>query len=156
MSPRFKSVEGRKVQHYIAPMLAKESQDPFDDPDWIYEIKWDGYRAVAETGSSVKLYSRNGNSFEYSYPLVFNELKRIKKRMVLDGEIIVLNDHGLPDFQLLQHYEANTHRPIQFQVFDILALEGKSLVSLPLLERKKILQKNLKVTEVIRYSDHIH
>jgi bifunctional non-homologous end joining protein LigD len=58
-------------------MLAKESEEPFDDKNWLYEIKWDGYRAIAEIeNGNVKLYSRNGISFENSYPLVVQELKK--------------------------------------------------------------------------------
>jgi len=140
---------------FISPMLAKESDASFDSEEWIFEIKWDGYRAIAECGKTTKLYSRNGNSFEYAYPVVFARLQKMKERMVLDGEIIVLNDEDQPDFQLLQHYESNTDRPIQYYVFDILELKGKSLVDLPLLERKKILKKVLKTNEVIKYSDHI-
>ncbi len=137
-------------------MLAKEIQDPFDDKDWIFEIKWDGYRAIAEVDNGkVKLYSRNGITFEYSYPLVFSELKKMKLQAVLDGEIVVLNDEGQPEFQLLQHYDANRHRPIQYYVFDLLSLNGKNTCGLPLVERKKILSGIIKKNDVIKYSDHI-
>ncbi|MDQ6757452.1 MAG: DNA ligase D, partial [Bacteroidota bacterium] len=137
-------------------MLAKETEEPFDDKNWLYEIKWDGYRAVAEVNKGdVKLYSRNGNTFENSYPIVVNELKKIKAKAVLDGEIIVLNDEGHPDFQLLQHYEENQHRPIQFYVFDVLSLNGKSTCELPLTDRKELLQSIIPKNEVIKYSDHI-
>ncbi len=86
-------------------MLAKETRQAFDDKDWLFEIKWDGYRAIAELNNGeVKLYSRNGNSFENSYPLVVQELKKTKTNAVVDGEIVVLNDEGYPEFQLLQIY----------------------------------------------------
>lgn len=144
------------MTHFIQPMLAKETEEPFDDTEWLFEIKWDGYRAIAEVSKSeVKLYSRNGNTFENSYPVVVSELKRLKINAVLDGEIAVLNDEGHPEFQLLQHYEENTHRPIQFYVFDILFLNGKNLCELPLLKRKEILQRTLPANDVIKYSDHI-
>lgn len=144
------------MAHYIQPMLAKETREAFDDIEWLYEIKWDGYRAIAEIDTgSVKLYSRNGNTFENSYPVVVTELEKFKINAVLDGEIVVLNDEGHPEFQLLQHYEENTHRPIQFYVFDILFENGKNLCGLPLVERKKILNKILPANEVIKYSDHI-
>ncbi|MDB5224285.1 MAG: ligD [Chitinophagaceae bacterium] len=137
-------------------MLAKETTEPFDDKDWLYEIKWDGYRAIAEVNNGdVRLYSRNGNTFENSYPVVVNELKKIKADAVLDGEIVVLNNEGVPEFQLLQHYEENTHRPIQFYAFDILSLNGHTTTELPLIERKKLLQKIIPKNEVIKYSDHI-
>ena len=137
-------------------MLAKETEEPFDDKDWLYEIKWDGYRAIAEVNKgSVKLYSRNGNTFENSYPIVANELKKIRADAVLDGEIVVLNDEGYPEFQLLQHYEENIHRPIQFYVFDVLSLNGHNICELPLLKRKKLLKGIIPKNEVIKYSDHI-
>src|SRR5450759_5262621 len=96
-------------------MLDKETKEPFDDKNWLYEIKWDGYRAIAEIeNGNVRLYSRNGITFENSYTLVVQELKKIRADAVLDGEIVVLNDEGHPEFQLLQHYESNTHRPIHY------------------------------------------
>lgn len=136
-------------------MLAKETEAPFDDSQWIYEIKWDGYRAIAETGGNIRLYSRNGNSFEYNYPALMDALKKIKTKAVLDGEIVVLNDEGHPEFQLLQHYEENMHRPLQYYVFDLLMKDGKDLSELPLLERKKLLKRLIPANPVIKYSDHI-
>ncbi len=137
-------------------MLAKETKDAFDDKDWLYEIKWDGYRAMSEIeAGNVKLYSRNGITFENSYPLVVQELKEIKVDAILDGEIVVLNDEGYPEFQLLQHYESNTHRPIHYYIFDILSLNGHNTCELPLIERKELLQSIIKKSEVVKYSDHI-
>ena len=137
-------------------MLAKETKEVFDDDNWLFEIKWDGYRAIAEIENGhIRLYSRNGITFENSYPVVARGLKKIKEKCVLDGEIVVLNDKGQPEFQLLQHYEDNTHRPIQYYVFDLLSLNGNDTCSLPLIERKELLKKIIKKNEVIKYSDHI-
>ena len=137
-------------------MLAKETEQPFDDKNWLYEIKWDGYRAIAEIeNKNVKLYSRNGITFENSYPIVVQELKKIKEDVVLDGEIVVLNDKGHPDFQLLQHYQSNTHRPINYCVFDILSVNGYNTCELPLIKRKELLKDIIKKNDVIKYSDHI-
>ena len=137
-------------------MLAKESEEPFDDSNWLYEIKWDGYRAIAEIeNKNVKLYSRNGITFEKSYPIVVQELKKIKDNVVLDGEIVVLNEEGHPDFQLLQHYESNTHRPINYCVFDILSVNGYNTCELPLIKRKELLKDIIKKNDVIKFPDHI-
>ena len=137
-------------------MLAKETDTPFDDKDWLFEIKWDGYRAIAEIkDGSVLLYSRNGNSFFNNYLLVANELKNIKHDAVLDGEIVVLNDDGKPDFQKLQHYDQNTQYPICYYVYDLLALDGNNTCELPLIERKELLKKLLPRNPVIKYSEHI-
>jgi len=147
---------GKKFDRFIHPMLAKERDGPFDDKDWLFEIKWDGYRAISEIKNGiVKLYSRNGLSFETAYPYLFNELKKIKHNAVLDGEIVILNEEGKPDFQKLQHYAENTHYPLSYYVFDLLELNGKNICELPLLERKKLLRQLITKNEVIKYSDHI-
>src|SRR4051794_537205 len=93
----------KKLEDYIPTMLAKDTDKPFSKKDWIYEIKWDGYRAIAEVNKkSVKLYSRNGNSFVSAYAEVVAELSSMNLNAVLDGEIVVLNEEGKPDFQKLQ------------------------------------------------------
>jgi len=137
-------------------MLARETDTAFDDAGWIYEIKWDGYRAIAEVkDGEVELYSRNANSFKRDYPLVVNELEKIKHELVLDGEVVVLNEDGYASFQKLQHYEDNTGYPICYYVFDVLRINGMDTTQLPLTERKKLLKKALPKSKVIRYSDHI-
>jgi bifunctional non-homologous end joining protein LigD len=137
-------------------MLAKETANAFDDKEWLFEIKWDGYRAISEIkDGNVLLYSRNGNSFINDYPLVAKELKKIKHNAVLDGEIVILDEEGKSDFQKLQHYEDNTQYPICYYVFDLLSLNGKSTYELPLMERKELLKKLLPKNAVIKYSDHI-
>lgn len=146
----------KKLTHFTRPMLAKETDEPFDDPDWLFEIKWDGYRAISEIkNGEVKLYSRHGISFEANYPVVFNELKKIKHAAVLDGEIVVPDEDGRSNFQKLQHYAENTQYPICYYVFDLLSLNGKDTLPLPLIDRKKILQQLIKKNKVIKFSDHI-
>src|SRR5687767_6418476 len=131
-----------KLSTYIKPMLAQIHDQAFDDPDWIFEIKWDGYRAVAEVREgSVKLYSRNGLSFLQLYPAIAAELRKIRVNVVLDGEIVVLNEKNQPDFQKLQQYDYHPSLPIKYYVFDCLEYDGKSIKHLPLIERKKFAQK---------------
>jgi bifunctional non-homologous end joining protein LigD len=137
-------------------MLAKLHDEAFDDPNWIYEIKWDGYRAIAElNGKNSRLYSRNGLTFEEEYAVVFEELKRIKKKAVIDGEIVAFGENGMPSFNALQQYGQNPNVPLQYYVFDILYLNGKSLENSPLLERKAILKDLLPESDVIKYCDHV-
>lgn len=137
-------------------MLAKEVKDPFDDKGWLYEIKWDGYRAIAEVkDGDIKLYSRNGLNFSGTYSLVANELKKFSSDVIIDGEIVVLNENGLPSFQLLQYYNTNPDHPIKYYVFDLLHLNGHDTYSLPLLERKKLLKEVIPQSELIVYSDHV-
>lgn len=145
----------RKLENYIPAMLAKETDSPFSNSDWIFEIKWDGYRAIAEVNrGEVKLYSRNGNSFLATYSSVVEELSRMKVDAILDGEIVVINDEGKPDFQKLQHIEQFRTYPLHYYVFDLLELNGKKLYSVPLVERKKMLQEIISVNDVIKFSDH--
>jgi bifunctional non-homologous end joining protein LigD len=137
-------------------MLAKEIDKPFDDKDWLFEIKWDGYRAIAEKNKKIiLLYSRNGLSFLSTYPIVADQISIIKEDVVIDGEIVVLNSDGNPDFQLLQHYSENQDKPIQYHVFDLLELNGHDTTQLPLTDRKELLKKIIPANEVIKYSDHI-
>jgi bifunctional non-homologous end joining protein LigD len=151
-----RSSRGHKLSTYIKPMLANLHNKPFDDQDWIFEIKWDGYRAIAEVDKEIKLYSRNGLSFLQLYPEVAKALTKIKKKVILDGEIIVLNDQHKPDFQKLQQYGDHRSLKIMYYVFDCLSYQGKSTMSLPLTERKKIAQQVVPVeSTIIKYSDHV-
>ncbi len=144
----------QKFADYIVPMLAKLHDKAFDSDDWIYEIKWDGYRAIAEVnGKNSRLYSRNGISFADKYPVIFDELQTIKKKAILDGEIVALDENGMPDFQNLQHYDNDV--PLVYYVFDILSVNARSIERKPLLERKKILHDILPKSDIIHYCDHI-
>jgi len=148
--------KAKKLTSFIHPMLASVTKSPFDDKDWLFEIKWDGYRAIAEAGKKeIKFYSRNGIDFSERFPVIFQALKKIKHEAVLDGEIVLLNEKNLPDFQKLQHYETNLDYPLVYYVFDILKLDGKDMKELPLTDRKKILKKLLGKNKTIRYCDHV-
>ena len=145
-----------KFTQYIKPMLAKLHDKAFNDAEWVYEIKWDGYRAIADIGKNeIKLYSRNGLSFKTDYPAVYEELKKIKKNVVLDGEIVALDSEGKPAFQLIQQYAQDQSVALCYYVFDCLYVNGKSIENKPLLERKQILKDLLPESDVIKYCDHI-
>ncbi len=145
-----------KLAHFHQPMLAQIGDKPFDDVNWLFEVKWDGYRAVAEvTKNDVRLYSRNGLSFIDLYAPVARELKKITDDVMLDGEIVVLDEHSKPSFQKLQHYDENRNRPLVYYVFDCIRYKNKDLTGLPLEERKKILEKLLPKSNIVRYSDHV-
>ncbi len=146
---------GKKASEPIRPMLAKLHDQPFDDDDWLFEVKWDGYRAIAETGSDVRLYSRNGNSFAAAYPDVVRSLGRLKDELVIDGEVVALDPNGLPTFQGLQNALDDRTIHIVYYAFDLLRINGEDLTALPLIERKERLQKAVPTDEHLRYSDHI-
>ncbi|SJZ98527.1 DNA ligase D [Sediminibacterium ginsengisoli] len=147
----------KKVSHYIKPMLASSVEEAFDHEDWIFELKMDGYRAIAELEDhEIRLYSRNGLSFLEKYSPLVTALEKIKHRLVMDGEIVLIDENGKPNFQELQHYDINqTSLPLVYYVFDLLSYEGESLEEIPLTERKKLLRKILGNNGIIRYCDHI-
>jgi bifunctional non-homologous end joining protein LigD len=137
----------------IEPMLATKISEPFNDPNWLYEIKWDGYRIVShvQRGKAV-LHSRSLQNYTSWYPPVAEELTSFKDDLVLDGEIVVLSNEGLPNFDALQKYrEGDT---IAYYVFDLLWYNGKNLLGIPLEERKTILESILSKNTVIKYSAH--
>ena len=148
---------GYKLTDFISPMLATLSDEPaFNDPKWVFEIKWDGYRAVAEiAGEATRLYSRNGLSYNKAYPRIYEALKEIKDEAVVDGEIVVFDYAGKPSFHALQNYNSRQNLAIQFQVFDCLSIQGQDIMKKSLLERKSILQGFLPESDFIKYCDHV-
>ncbi len=141
---------------HIHPMLASLVKEPFDRKDWFFEIKWDGFRAIADANlSHVELYSRNAISFNDKFVPVVSALKKLKLKAVLDGEVVVLDKKGKSHFQLLQNYQETGIGQLTYYVFDILSLNGKNLTHLPLSDRKKILKKILPNNKIIKYSDHV-
>jgi bifunctional non-homologous end joining protein LigD len=150
----------------IHPMLATTVDEPFDSPDWLFEIKWDGYRAVAfiENGK-VRLVSRNQNELTARYPELKDLAKSVKaKTAILDGEVVALDDEGRPSFSLMQQRTGfrpggrrspeNADVPVLYYAFDLLYLDGYDLRKLPLEERKKKLASILTRGDALRYSDH--
>jgi bifunctional non-homologous end joining protein LigD len=125
----------------IQPMLATLVDKPFDEPGWTYEIKWDGYRAIAylENGQ-VQLLSRNNKSFNEKFYPVYDELRKWKGTLVLDGEIIVVNDEGISDFEGLQNWRSEADGRLMFYVFDILWNDQQDLMPLPLAQRRQLLE----------------
>jgi bifunctional non-homologous end joining protein LigD len=137
----------------LAPMLATLVDKPFDDAGWQYEVKWDGYRAIAHVnGVSVSIKSRNNKSFSEKFYPVTDALKSLDLKAVLDGEIIVSTDEGVSNFGKLQSWRSEADGLLQFYVFDILWKDGYSLMHLPLNERREILAETIKENEVIHIS----
>ncbi|UWX60332.1 DNA ligase D [Chryseobacterium oranimense] len=137
-------------------MLAKSYEKAFDDEDWVFEIKWDGYRAIADLShKNPQFYSRNGISFLSKFERVTEDFEHQKYKMILDGEIVAYDEHGKPNFQLLQQIGDNPNLALTYQVFDLLWLNGHSTEDLPLLQRKELLKEALTETDIIKYCDHI-
>lgn len=136
-------------------MLATLTDEPFDDPDWVFETKWDGFRAIAVASPGhAALYSRNGNDIPNKYPTIRAALAKIKHEAVLDGELVALDEHGRSRFQLLQNAGRNSV-PLRYCVFDLLYLDGKDLRGKALLERKTELKRILPRSPLLLYSAHV-
>lgn len=147
-----------KMPHKIKPMLASLIDKPFDSPDWIFEIKWDGYRAIGEAdGKKVQLYSRTFQSFNKIFHPIVEALETLDTQAIFDGEVVVLDKKGKSDFQSLQNYQKTGKGDIRYYIFDVLYFNGRDLRSLPLIERKvqlrTILPKDPR--SLLQYSDHI-
>jgi bifunctional non-homologous end joining protein LigD len=138
----------------LRPMLATLVDEPFDDKDWVFETKWDGFRLIAKTaGEKTSLYSRNGNEVTERYAEVARALGSIKRQAVIDGELVALDAHGRSRFQLLQNVRRGKAR-LRYYAFDLLFLDGRDLRREPLLERKRRLRSIIRRHALIRYSSH--
>ncbi len=148
----------------FSPMLCYPGE-PFDGPDWLFEIKYDGTRAICYLGQDIRMINRRDNDIFYRYPEFAGLRERVKaKSAVLDGEVVVFSK-GKPDFPLLQRREHGTdpfkirflskEYPATYVVFDILELEGRDLRPLPLSERKGILKNLIKESGSVILSESV-
>jgi bifunctional non-homologous end joining protein LigD len=156
----------RPMPTAIHPMLAESIEEPFDNDDWLFEIKWDGYRAVAFVqDDKVRLVSRNQNELTGRYPELKDMPEFIKgKTAILDGEVVALDADGRASFSLMQQRTgfrpggrkavARSEVPVLYYAFDLLYLDGYDWRRVPLEKRKKKLQSILKPGDSLRYSDH--
>jgi bifunctional non-homologous end joining protein LigD len=149
----------------LSPMLTTLTDEAFSDPNWLFEIKWDGVRALAwiEDGK-YKLRARSGNDIAAQYPELAGLAKAvIGREAILDGEIVALDEKGYSSFERLQdrmhvrnpsgNLIAKT--PVVYQVFDLLYCDGYDLRGAPLLQRKQLLQRFLMGSQAVRYCDHV-
>ena len=139
-----KKAKKSRIPTGIKPMLATLVDEPFDDQDWVYEVKWDGYRALGFINNGkVELLSRNNKSFNDKFYPIVKRLEAWKISAVVDGEILVLNEKGISDFGSLQNWRSEADGELVFYVFDLLWYEGKSLTDVPLSQRQQILSEVL-------------
>ncbi len=155
----------------LEPMAATLGSRPFSDPDWLYEIKWDGYRveAVVRDGK-VKLWTRNLKDAETYFPGLLSPPSWIDaKQAIVDGEVVALDEDGRPEFSLLQERisqrrtgsgpgsgsGASAPGPLVYEVFDLLYLDGRSLLKVPLEDRKRLLRSVLRETSRVRFASHV-
>jgi bifunctional non-homologous end joining protein LigD len=143
-----------KLPKRLQPMLATLTDSPFDDPDWVFETKWDGFRLIAclEHGK-VTLYSRNGKIISDSYRGVAQALERLKVDAVLDGELVALDRRGISHFQLLQN-ALRAEATLRYCIFDLMFLDGEDLRDWTLVERKERLRRLLPKHPLLSFSTH--
>lgn len=135
-------------------MLATLTDGPFDDPGWVFEDKYDGFRMVAKIkGGEVDLYSRNGKVISHSYIEFAKALEGVKGDAVIDGELVALDKDGVSHFQLLQNALRHEAK-LLYRVFDLMFHDGQDLRGLTLLERKERLNGILPRHKLIAFSRH--
>lgn len=140
-----KKAKKSKIPIGMKPMLATLVDEPFDDPNWIYEVKWDGYRSLGYClkNGDVQLLSRNNKQFNEKFYPIFQILQSWKQNMVVDGEILVINDKGISNFGALQNWRSEADGELVYYVFDLIWYDGRDLTDLPLSKRQEILAEVL-------------
>jgi bifunctional non-homologous end joining protein LigD len=140
----------------VKPMLCTLTNQPFTKDDWIFEVKWDGYRAIgSKHGNKTALYSRANNDFSSHYPPIVEALNHLKHNVILDGEIVVTDKEGTPHFEQLQNWRRDPQGQINYFAFDILWYDGRDVRDMPLIERKQLLKSVIPQQSPLRYSDHV-
>ncbi len=139
---------------FVEPMECLAVSKLPDGPEWVYEVKLDGYRALAiNAHGKVKLYSRRQKSFDRQYHHVFDALRDMPENTVMDGEIVALDDAGRPNFNLLQRSRSQAKRICYF-IFDLLVYDKRDLTQLMLVERREILKSKIKFEPKVRIADY--
>jgi bifunctional non-homologous end joining protein LigD len=150
----------------VAPMLAETREEPFSRAGWVFEVKLDGYRMRAvKQGGTARLITRNGNDYSAAFPELIRPIAALPySSLLMDGELVILDEQGRPSFQRLQNRarisraaeirHASVETPGTLYVFDLMAVEGFDLRSLPLVKRKALLRKLLPEAGPLRYSEH--
>jgi len=151
------------MRRYYKPMLAQTAKAPFSSADWLFEIKWDGIRAISYVDQKLSIRSRNDKELRQNFPEL-EELNTLAQRAVLDGEIVVIRN-GKPDFQTLIERNRSTSAqsikytaskfPVLYVVFDILEKDGEPLLDFPLSERKKLLKEYVTEGKNVILTEHV-
>lgn len=141
---------------FIEPMECLAVTTLPDGPQWLHEIKLDGYRAEAvKAAGNLTLFSRRKKSFNKQFPLIVEALATLPEDTAIDGEVVALDKSGRPDFNLLQNFRSAAAH-IHYFVFDLLVYKGRDLTRLPLIERREILSSKLKFgSPRVRISDYV-
>jgi bifunctional non-homologous end joining protein LigD len=153
-----RAAKDAKLPTFIPPMAATLTDKGFRDDDWLFEIKWDGYRVEAVVSNGMaRVFTRNGNDAETYFPKLLTKATWIDAReAIVDGEVVAIGEDGLPDFSLLQEATGGASTRFVYQAFDLLHLDGRSLLGVPLESRKQLLRSILRTEDRrVRYADHV-
>src|SRR6266436_2195852 len=143
---------------FVPPMMGESAKAAFDAPDWIFEIKLDGYRAVTvfDAAGNPHLWSRNGLPLEAKLPAVATAVSKLKLRStILDGEVVAVDENGIPRFQLLQRFQKQPTAPTLYYAFDVLWHNGDDLTRTPLRERRAVLEQILQPKAGIQLGSYV-
>src|SRR6516164_4464838 len=145
------------VARFVEPMLLKPTPQLSAGASWSYELKFDGFRAVAfKTGGRVHLRSRNNKDFNRKYPSIVQALAAMPDDTVIDGEVVALDESGRPSFNALQNYTPGA-APLVYYAFDVMILGGQDVMAEPLTARRRLLQAQVltKLADPIRESPEL-
>src|SRR6266478_1725915 len=134
----------KPLPQFVAPMMASSAKEPLDRPDWIFETKLDGYRAIAVIDSTgrARLWSRNRLRLEPKFPTLRDAVEELSLRStILDGEVVALDEEGIPRFQLLQKWQKRPTAPVVYVLFDLLWDNGRDLTGKSAVQRRERLQE---------------
>jgi DNA ligase D-like protein (predicted ligase) len=157
MTPRFAGLQSvpKRVASFIEPMDCEPVSTLREGSQWVYQIKLDGYRAIAvKSDNKVRLFSRRQKSFNHQYPYIVEALVDLPDGTVLDGEIVALDDSARPQFNLLQNYRSEARR-IRYFVFDLLCYDNRDTTCLPLVERRTLLSTLKFQSPRIQFLDYL-
>jgi len=142
--------------NFVGPMLASSTGKIFNDKNWLFELKWDGYRMMAHIKSGeVHLHSCMGISYNLKFEPIARDLEKIEHSVILDGETVIVDQNGLPKFQSLQNYGPETDGTLLYYVFNMLYLNGHDMTGLKLVERKSLIPEVIEGLDSVRYCDHV-
>ena len=140
----------------VQPMLCTLAKEPFNQEGWLFEIKWDGWRAIgSKHRGKIELYSRNQKDFTGKFPPIVEALRLFSHDVVVDGEIVAVDSSGRPRFEWLQNWQRTPQGQLCYYLFDLLWYDGHDLTSWPLTQRKKLLKSVMPRSDTVRYSDDV-
>src|SRR6201993_2038163 len=148
----------RTLPDFVPPIMAESAKSLFDSPDWIFEIKLDGYRAITVFDSAGKphLWSRNGLALEAKFPAVATAVSKLKLRStILDGQVAAVDENGIPRFQLLQRFQKQPTAPTLYYVFDVLWYKGDDLTGKAIMDRRIGLERVLKAAAGVQLGSYV-